>query len=843
MPELTPMLQQYFDVKKNYPDTIVLFRLGDFYEMFGEDAKIASKILDIALTARHKGTENEIEMCGVPHHAVSCYLAKLTKANKKAAICEQLSPPGDGLVQRQVVRVVTPGTALDTEVLEAKQNNYIFSLLQDAKIWGFSFCDLTTGEFKLGETTNFEIIKNEIFKLSPSEIIAPQTVLKTNEFQTLFNHCYCNPYQLPSWKSPEEILTSHFKIHSLASFGIIEQTAAIRAAGVLLYYLQETQKNALSHLAKPRFHNFNDCMILDGNSIRNLEILQTSLGQPNGGLISILDHTNTSMGGRFFRKWVIFPLNSKTEIDARLDAVNFFFMNQLLNETVKSQLTRIADIERIIGRIGCRRTNPKDLIALKQSLETIPVIKTTIGRANTALLNHLTDALSEHRDLIELIQSSIQEDPPINMSEGGFIKDGHHQELDELRNISKSAKTWILEFEQKEIQRTGISSLKVRYNNVFGYYIEISRANLTRAPSDYERKQTLVNCERFTTPQLKEYETKILGARDKIIALELELFEKIINILSEHLESAQKTAHALAQIDCLSGLAECAVLNRYSKPEITENAIIKIEDGRHPVIEKILPAGGYVPNDTLLDNAAHQLILLTGPNMSGKSSYIRQTALITLMAHIGSFVPAKSAAIGIVDRIFTRVGAQDYLVRGESTFMVEMQEAANIIHNATSQSLIILDELGRGTSTYDGVSLAWAIMEYIHDKIGAKTLFATHYHELIEIIEKLPKAQNYCVAVTENEHDVIFLRKIIKGGINKSYGIAVAKLAGLPSEIIARSQEILNTLENEETQKFTGARANQAPLSLDIKKEAHPILLELKKINPDNLTPLQALNI
>jgi len=827
MSELTPMLKQYRSIKEKHQDCILFFRLGDFYEMFGPDALEASKILNITLTARNKGTVNETPMCGIPYHAADGYIAKLTKKGKKVAICEQLTDPNlPGLVERNVIRIITPGTTLDNNILENKRNNYLVSLFNKDSKWGIAFVDLTTGEFKLTELNKLDDLVNELNRILPSEIIITPDLNENLSLKTKLEQISNLNLFYPALFHPAtETLLEHFKVKSLQSFGIEKYLIGIEAAGNLINYLKDTQKTNLEHINKISLYNLSDYMILDEATIRNLELLYTyQFFEEQGSLISILDQTQTGMGGRLLRNWLLHPLINLDKAEQRLDAVEEFYNNLDLRENLKCELKNISDIERLIGRLGCKRANARDLVNLKNSLQLIPQIKKFLSGArchpeqsegsitsavmdssqvrndnehlSAKLLKQCYKNLDEHKAVVSLIQESIAEDPPLLITEGEMIADEYNSELDELRKISRSGKDWLKDLQTREIQRSGISSLKVKFNKIFGYYIEVSNSNLDQVPADFTRKQTLVNAERFVTPELKEYEQKVLGAEEKIIELEQKLFWEIRNEVAKHFEAIQNTAQIIAQLDVLLNFSNIALLNNYSKPELNEGETIEIKNGRHPVIEK-LQTESYVPNDGLFNHTDHQLILLTGPNMSGKSSYLRQTALIILLAQIGSYVPAQSAKIGLTDRIFTRVGASDNLIRGQSTFMVEMQEAANILNNATAKSFIVLDELGRGTSTFDGVSIAWAIVEYIYKNIKAKTLFATHYHELIDLVDKLDKAKNYCVTVKETDTGVIFLRKVIPGGIDRSYGIEVAKLAGLPKSLTDRAYEILKELESE----------------------------------------------
>ncbi|MBD3360039.1 MAG: DNA mismatch repair protein MutS [Candidatus Buchananbacteria bacterium] len=847
MANLTPMLKQYREIKNQHKDSILFFRLGDFYEMFGQDAIKAAKILNITLTARNKGTANETPMCGIPYHAAESYIAKLTKAGEKVAICEQVTAPdGQGIVKREVIRIITPGTTLDTNLLNNNQNNFLVSIAYKDNQWGLGFVDLTTGEYRLAELNKLDDLLNELNRIAPSEIIITPDLNENLQLRTKLEQiANLNVFYPSLFQTATETIKNHFKIKSLQSFGVQEYDTGIEAAGNLLNYLKDTQKTTLEHINRLSLYNISDCMILDESTIRNLEILYTyQFFEEKGSLLSIIDQTQTGMGGRLLRNWLLHPLINLDKIQQRLDTVEEFYNNFDLRENFKKELKNIADIERLIGRLGCNRANARDLLNLKNSLQVLPQIKKILKPCQAKLFKQASKDLNEHQNLVKLIDQAIYDDPPLLITDGGIIADGYNQELDELRKISTSGKDWLKELQQKEIERTGISSLKVKFNKIFGYYIEVSNTNLSQVPEDYTRKQTLVNAERFVTPELKEYETKVLGAEEKIKELEQKLFWEIRDQVAKEFETIQQTAKIIAQIDALLSFANIALVNNYNKPQINNGEVIEIKNGRHPVIEQLQSEESYVPNDGLFNQIDHQLILLTGPNMSGKSSYLRQTALIVLLAQIGSFVPAQKATIGLTDRIFTRVGASDNLIRGQSTFMVEMQEAANILNNATDKSLIILDELGRGTSTFDGVSIAWAIVEYIYKNIKAKTLFATHYHELIDMVQKLDKAQNYAVSVKETETGVIFLRKIIPGGIDKSYGIEVAKLAGLPKPLTDRAYQILEELENELHISNGNGKKSTESVSLrpfEDKNEVDLLKNELDNLDPDQLTPIEAL--
>lgn len=843
MPETTPMLKQYDQIKAQHPDCILFFRMGDFYEMMGQDAVEASKILEIALTARSKGTPNERALAGIPYHAIDNYLTKMTKAGKKVAICEQVSDPKlPGIVKREVIRVVTPGTTLETGVLDQKQNNYIVSLTFKKGIFGIALADLSTGEFKVTEISSIQEFKNQILNINPTEVIVEKDLFKNPKLQTFWQDLSnVNVYQLSVWQKSYEILTEHFKTKNLQGFGIENMEQAIESAGLLLNYLQETQKTSLQHINKIQYYNHQDYMILDEATIRNLELLFNSYdGSKQGSLLYVLDQTQTSMGGRLLRNWILQPLINIKSIEQRLCSVDETYKNVEILKDLRTELKNIYDVERLIAKVGCSRANARDLIALKNSLISINTLKIKILDSNLEYFKDIVTDLQDNQEIIELLKQTIIEEPPLTITEGGIIKKGYNKELDDLLDISHSGKDYINKLQVKEIKRTGINSLKIKFNKVFGYYIEISKANLDYAPDDYIRKQTLVNAERFITPELKEYEEKVLGAEDKIKDLEYKIFNEIREKLVKFIQQIQKNSQIIAKIDVLTNFSWIALQNEYTKPEFTDQNELLINNGRHAVIEKLNTEEQYVPNDLNINHA--EIVLLTGPNMSGKSSFLRQTALIVLMAHIGSFVPAEQAKIGLTDRIFTRVGASDNLVKGQSTFMVEMQETANILNNATSKSLLIIDELGRGTSTYDGVSIAWSIIEHIHNQIQAKTLFATHYHELIDVIDKLDNAKNFSVAVSEDGGKVVFLRKVVQGGVNKSYGVEVAKLAGLPKDVINRSEEILTSLEDDKQLQVI-RNPLQESLFIPTQPKESEIEQQIKKIDVNNLTPIEALQL
>ena len=836
---------QYKKVKENYPDAILMFRLGDFYEMFFEDALAASKILQITLTGRNKGGAEKAPMCGVPFHAVDNYISKLTRAGKKVAICDQMTAPnGKSIVVREVTKVITPGTTFDENVIDNKANNYVCSIVKMADIYGFSYCDITTGEFKTTELLGLKDLRSELARINPSECICDENLRQElKDHLATIRGMYTFPYNY--FKEAEEELKKSFEIKSLSVFGLESHETAIKSSGMLFEYLKETQKTDLKHIQKISYYQISDFMPLDESCIRNLEIFYTNRdGKKEGSLNWVLDQTSCAMGGRMLRNWLLHPLLDLVTIQNRLDKVEVFVKDSSLLREVREKISTIYDIERLLSRLSLGSGNARDLIGIKKSLEIIPEIKNLIK--DIPSLQNLDADIEPLEPLKEIIEKAITDEPPMSVRDGGMIKMGFNSELDSLKSISTEGKTFILEMQEREIARTGINSLKIKFNSVFGYYIEISKANLSSVPEDYIRKQTLVNAERFITPELKEYEDKVLNVEERIKTLEYELFYQVRIEVVKKIVELQKIAKRIAELDAYSNFAYISVKNNYCKPEILDNGNINIVNGRHPVIEQLSLSRSFVPNNCELNNAK-KFLLITGPNMGGKSTYLRQVALIVLMAQIGCYVPAEKASISVVDRIFTRVGASDNLTRGESTFMVEMQEASYILNNATEKSLIILDEIGRGTSTYDGVSIAWAIMEFVHDKLSAKTIFATHYHELIELADKLENAVNLSVAVKENEQDgVVFLYKIMDGGVDKSYGIEVAKLAGLPAEVVSRARGVLTELENKHIQK-TKVHKDQIEMFEDRKHNAlhdseRAALAELKAIDVNNMTPLEAMH-
>ena len=851
--DITPLMRQYFKIKNQYPEEILFFRMGDFYEMFGEDAKVASKILGIALTSRGQIKGEKIPLAGVPYHAGDRYLSKLLKAGKKVAICEQVEDPklAKGIVKRDVVEIITPGTITIDGVIEGTESNYLASLSRDEDKIGLSILDLTTGEFKLdqGEKPN---IFEKLSVLNPSEIIISDSWSdeKMKNLKTSVGKATLTT--LDGWKFDYDfayqLLIEHFKVSSLDGFGCQGMKVGISAAGAILAYLKQTKKPLLSHINKISPFFKDQVMFLDANTIRNLELL-TPLrsGEKGLTLLSLLNRTKTTMGARLLRNWIIRPLLNLDKMKERQEAIEELIHNKTLSGDLVERIKKISDLERLAGKIGCGKASPKDLIWLKDSLAKIPEIRDILKGAQSCLLSSIKENLPEAAHLIRLIETSIVDDPPLILTEGGIIKSGFSSELDCLKEEIKESKQWIASLQQVERKRTGIPSLKVGFNRVFGYFIEVTKPHLSKVPLEYIRKQTMVNAERFVTPQLKEKEAYILGAEEKIFKLEHDLFLEIRSKVAEHTQQIQKTAELVAITDVLLSLKEVAEKFNYIPPQLDLNDQIVIEDGRHPVIENILEPGSFVPNNTKINLKDEQIHIITGPNMAGKSTYLRQVGLIVLLAQMGSFVPAKSARIGVVDRIFTRVGATDYLTMGQSTFLVEMIETANILNNATPKSLILLDEVGRGTSTFDGLSVAWAVTEYIHNspKISAKTLFATHYHELTELTKFLPRVKNYQVAVKQWEDEIIFLRKIVPGGCDDSYGIHVARLAGIPTQVLKRAKKILAELEAGElsSPKPTGIAPQPVSYQLSIfSPKDNMIAEELKKLDLDKLAPIEALN-
>ncbi len=872
MAKFTPMMQQYFSIKEQYKDCILLYRLGDFYEMFFDDALTASKVLEIALTGRECGQEEKAPMCGVPHHAVDNYISKLIENGYKVAICEQIEDPSasKGIVKRDVVRVITPGTVIDQSMLEEKSNNYLCCTYIENG-FGMSYVDVSTGDlyvtenidndnFKLQNEFKYSLLKEEIDKVNPSEIIS--NTCTNNDLLNSKITCTDNILSVLEYT---EIILNHFNVVSLDSFGISENKLAIMSLGMLINYLNQTQKTSLDHINKIFFYSAGEYLNIDSSTRKNLELIETVRGKKGTGtLYHILDNTQTAMGGRQLKKWIEEPLKNINSINDRLDSVSELYNNVMISNNIKGYLKNVYDIERLISRIVYGNCNGRDLIALKQSVSGLPDLKAEISQLNSKLISNIYEKFDMLEDIYELIDDSIVKEPPISVKEGGLIKPGYNTELDEIKKITTNGKSWISELQNTEREKTGIKNLKVGYTRVFGYYIEVTQSYLKNVPEHYMRKQTLTNCERYVTPELKEMEAKILNADEQVMKLEYDLFLNIRNYIKEQIKRIQKTAHSIAVIDTLNSLSISAVKNDYMRPELNNKGYINIVDGRHPVIERIIKNERFVPNDTYIDNKEYRMSIITGPNMAGKSTYMRQVALIALMTHIGSFVPAKSAEICVLDKIFTRVGASDDLSQGQSTFMVEMSEVSNILNNATENSLLILDEIGRGTSTYDGLSIAWSVVEYITKKIKAKTLFATHYHELSELESKLKSVKNYRILIKETDDKIIFLRKIAEGSIDRSYGIQVANLAGLPNEVVKRAKEILKQLDESDINRPFAKRkrdrindnfqvslfsevnpekpaANEVAENTQTKIFKDFIENSVKNIDINNLTPIKAM--
>jgi DNA mismatch repair protein MutS len=840
--DVTPIRQQYLEIKREYPDTILFFRLGDFYETFDEDAEIAARELDIVLTSRPVGKGTRAPLAGIPYHAVDNYLARLIEKGYHVAICEQVGDqPTKGIFPRKVVRVVTPGTVVEPGLLPGDANNYLASVVLGERAASVAYTDITTGEFAVTELP-LEALRAELTRLHPAEILRSESQAEGGWSEGIPGHFS----SWPSWRFEpgkcEEALRSHFRAASLDGFGLKGHTLAVRAAGSIVQYLKETQPDALSLLTGLRQYSLNEFMTLDASTRRNLELDETLRGERRGSLLGALDLTVTPMGKRLMHQWVSQPLLDVGRIEARQGGVQHFFDDGMLRAELRAALKPLVDLERLVNRIVAGHAQPRDLVALRETLGQLPDVAGVLRSDRSALPKFEMSAAE-----LSLLESAVDDDPPATLQNIGVIRPGYSPELDSVVEASRHARDWIANLESAERERTGIKTLKVGYNKVFGYYIEISRGAADKAPAHYLRKQTLVNAERFITPEMKEYETLVLNAEERIREIEVRLFKEICVTLARSAHPLLKTARALAELDVLAALAEAAALGGYNRPKVEEGSGLEIREGRHPVVEQSLSGdpstspGRYVPNDVVFEKG-EIVRVITGPNMSGKSTYLRQTALIVLMAQMGSFVPAASARIGLVDRIFTRIGAQDEIHAGQSTFMVEMIEAANILHHATARSLLILDEIGRGTSTYDGVSIAWAVVEYIHNhpQLRAKTLFATHYHELTQLADLLPGVRNYNVAVTEADNHVVFLHKIVPGGADKSYGIHVAQLAGLPGPVIQRANEIMAELEKTSGQavNINPHAAQQAALF----PETSPLLDELGLVDVNSLSPIEALN-
>ena len=870
MAELTPMMKQYMETKSQYRDCILFYRLGDFYEMFFDDALTASRELEITLTGKNCGQEERAPMCGVPYHAVEGYLNRLVSKGYKVAICEQVEDPktAKGIVKREVVRIVTPGTNLDTQALDESRNNYIMCIVYIADRYGVSVADITTGDYFVTEFTDSGKLMDEICRFAPSEIICNEAFYMSGmDLDGMKDRLGITIYSLDAWYFDDAVcrqkLLDHFKVSSFAGLGLADYDCGVISAGALLQYLLETQKNELSNLTHITPYAAGKYMMLDSSTRRNLELCETLREkQKRGSLLWVLDKTKTAMGARTLRKYVEQPLIEKAEIERRLDAVQELKEQAISREELREYMGPVYDLERLITRISYGTANPRDLTAFRTSLEMLPPIRLILQDMRCSLLGEICEDLDPLEDLCSLIMDAIREDPPIAMKEGNIIRDGYNEEVDKLRRAKSDGKDWLAKLENEEREKTGIKNLRIKYNKVFGYYLEVTNSYKDMVPDYYTRKQTLANAERYITPELKELEDMILGAEDKLYALEYEIYTEVRETVAAQVERIQKTARAVAALDVFASLALTAERNNYTRPKINEKGVIDIKEGRHPVVEQMIPNDMFISNDTYLDDKKHRISIITGPNMAGKSTYMRQTALIALMAQVGSFVPAQSANIALSDRIFTRVGASDDLASGQSTFMVEMTEVANILRNATSKSLLILDEIGRGTSTFDGLSIAWAVVEYISDSrlLGAKTLFATHYHELTELEGKIDNVNNYCIAVKEKGDDIVFLRKIVKGGADKSYGIQVAKLAGVPDLVISRAKEIVEELSDEDITTRVSEIAERdrvsrkkpkakkydevdiAQMSLFDTVKDDDVLEELKNLDVGNMTPIDALN-
>ncbi|MBP3832151.1 MAG: DNA mismatch repair protein MutS [Clostridia bacterium] len=857
----SPMMQRYLETKEQYPDCILFYRLGDFYEMFFDDAIKVSRELEITLTGKDCGLEERAPMCGIPHHAAESYIARLIAKGYKVAICEQLEDPKTtkGIVKRGVIKIVTPGTVVESNMLEERKNNYIMAIYKTGIYFGIAVSDISTGEFyasQIKETNNFALLLDEISRFAPSEIIINKMMADSTEelskIKTRFPSSYISNFKDEFFKDDAEITKLRFNLQDVKGNTLTElddKSLAICAINALTEYLTQTQMTSLDHINKITIYSISRYMSLDINARRNLEITEKMRDKSKKGtLLWVLDKTSTSMGGRLLRRWLNDPLIDITEINRRLDGVKELKDDIMLRGDVVENLKKVYDIERLAGKMAYGNGTPRDMITLKNSLSKLPDVKKVLSKCQSPLLKELYENLDELQDIYELVEKSIVDDPPMVTKDGGYIKLGYNDEIDTLKKATTDGKTWLMELEAREKEATGIKSLKVGFNKVFGYYIEVTNTYKNMVPDSYIRKQTLTNGERYITEELKNLENQILGAEEKVIKLELEAFDKIRKEIASNVKRLQKSAEIISTLDVITSFAQVAEDMNYCMPEVTDSGVIDIREGRHPVIEKMLPQGEFISNDTYLDKSDNRVSIITGPNMAGKSTYMRQVALITLMAQVGSFVPAQSAKIGVVDKIFTRVGASDDLSMGQSTFMVEMMEVATILKEATANSLVILDEIGRGTSTFDGLSIAWAVAEFIADKerCGAKTLFATHYHELIDLEEKQEGIKNYSIAVKEKGEDIIFLRKIVRGGTDESYGIHVARLAGVPKDVTTRANQILRTIERKSV-------LNGKSLEKENKKQVEgqfdmfnyklaEIAQELDKVNLNELTPIDALN-
>ena len=857
MAELTPMMQKYMETKEQYKDCILFYRLGDFYEMFFDDALVASKELEITLTGKSCGLEERAPMCGIPYHAVEGYLSKLVSRGYKVAICEQVEDPklAKGLVKREVIRVVTPGTNLNVQSLEAGKNNYLLSIAYTPDGIGISAADVTTGDYYVTEVEDLKKLNDELMKYEPSEIICNEAFLVSGfDVNDLKSRLHISVNALESHMFDDDgcrrILMKHFKVNTLIGLGVEEFPTGLLAAGALLQYLYDTQKTDLEHFTHIYPYLTSKYMLLDSSTRRNLELTETLREkQKRGSLLWVLDKTKTAMGARLLRNYIEQPLIEKDEMEKRLDAIQELNQDSISRDEIREYLNPIYDLERLLSKVTYKTANPRDLIAFRNSLQMLPPIKTVLSAFEKEELTKIREQIDGLEDIYQLIDEAIIDEPPLSIREGGMIKDQFDETIDRLRSAKHDGKQWLAQLEEEDRERTGIKNLKIKYNKVFGYYFEVTNSYKNLVPEDYIRKQTLANAERYTTPRLKELEDTILNAEDKLQTLEYDVFCRIRDTIAQELVRIQNTAKAIAKLDVYASLSLVSERNHYVRPKLNEKGVIDIKDGRHPVVEQMITNDMFIANDTYLDNGSHCISVITGPNMAGKSTYMRQTALIVLMAQIGCFVPARTANIGIVDRIFTRVGASDDLASGQSTFMVEMNEVANILRNATSKSLLILDEIGRGTSTFDGLSIAWAVIEHISNRklLGAKTLFATHYHELTELEGSLAGVNNYCIAVKEKGDDIVFLRKIIRGGADKSYGIQVAKLAGVPDPVIARAKELVEELSEADI----SLKPKALPVEMSMESEQislfdtvkdDDIITEIRDMDLGNMTPLDALN-
>ncbi|SHF04265.1 DNA mismatch repair protein MutS [Caldanaerobius fijiensis DSM 17918] len=840
---MTPLIEQYLDIKKQYKDSILFFRVGDFYEMFFQDAEVASKELDIVLTGKDCGTEERVPMAGIPFHSADSYISRLVAKGYKVAICEQMEDPKEakGLVKRSVIKVITSGTIIDTAALDETSNNYLMSIYIDDGKYGLSSVDITTGELMATELASKEDLLNELIKFKPVEIITN----KPEELESLLNYgSFVHKWDFFDYNIARDEIIRKFNVNSLEGLGLKYYERATRAIGALFMYIKATQMVASDNISEIKLYTISDYMIMDKNTINNLELLETYRSkEKKGSLLWVINKTSTPMGSRLIKKWLERPLLNIDEINKRLDAVEELVNNDEMREKLKACLKKIRDFERIMGRIVYKSANGRDLLFFNSSIVNLPEIKNIIQNAESDYLKELFNEIDPLEDVSSLIDSAISYDAPMTINDGNIIKDGYNEEVDKYRKASTEGKNWLAQLESEEREKTGIKNLKIKFNKVFGYYIEVTKSNIDMVPDYFIRKQTLANCERYVTEKLKEIENDILGAEEKVKELEYQLFVEIREKVAQQYKRVKASAEAIAQIDVLTSMAEVAKTNGYQRPILVEEKVIDIKVGRHPVIEKISD-DIFVPNDTYMDTKEHMISLITGPNMAGKSTYMRQIALIVILAQMGSFVPADSAKIGIVDRIYTRIGATDDLSTGQSTFMVEMNEVANIVNNATDKSLIILDEVGRGTSTYDGISIAWAVVEYIAKKIKARTLFATHYHELVDIADELKCVKNYNIAVKEEDDKVVFLRKIMEGPTDKSYGIQVAKLAGLPETIIKKANQKLVELEKKHIyQKDSVEPIKQISIfDIGFDFKYYDLIEEIKSLDIDNMTPLQAIN-